>query len=433
MVPNISSNGASFRGAGAYHLHDKPLANDPRPRTAERLLFTATRNLANDDARLALDEMWHTARDAAQVKAITGTKPTGRKNDAPVKSISLAWAPHETPSHTQMIAAADDFLLTMGWQTHQAIFAAHRDTAHPHLHIILNRVNPTTGRTLSDWQDRKRAQQWALSFERRHGQLLCPARAARYERNSRTVPSSLPHDQTALLKQHHAASAIRRATRQHFRPAWRDYFRMRRQLRTEFRKQTLAAQRAALSFAREGDDNAAAKHFRANQQARATNQHVLKTARRHLRLAQLRYIRQRIANAPAPDYRAERKRLFANQASGYAALRATPSSNPATLAQSEITVQFANRWAEIRKGPAHLRAAASAALAAEQHAAVESRTRELANWLGSSKHAAFAQLSQRYRTERRTLTRRQREGFARNPDPLAQPVRQGRGPTPSLA
>src|SRR5437868_3597730 len=103
MVPNISANGKSFRGAGAYHLHDKPTAAEAYPRTAMRLAFTATRNLANDEPHAALDEMWRTAEDAAHLKARSGAAQRGRKNETPVKTISLAWAPGQTPTRHDMI------------------------------------------------------------------------------------------------------------------------------------------------------------------------------------------------------------------------------------------------------------------------------------------------------------------------------------------
>lgn len=99
MLPNISPSGKSFIGAGAYHLHDKHAPS------AQRVLFTATRNLANDDAHAALHEMTRTAFDAPHAKAFIGNSQAGRKNTTPVKTISLAWAPHERPSQTQMIAA----------------------------------------------------------------------------------------------------------------------------------------------------------------------------------------------------------------------------------------------------------------------------------------------------------------------------------------
>src|SRR5262249_18077124 len=152
MVPNIPRNGRSFRGAGAYHLHDKPTDADPRPRTGVRVAFTATRNLANEDPRAALDEMWRTADDARHLKAWAGLAPSGRKSEAPVKTVSLAWAPGERPTEEEMCRAADSFMKAMGWGGHQAVYVAHNDTRHVHLHLIINRVHPDSGRALNDWQ-----------------------------------------------------------------------------------------------------------------------------------------------------------------------------------------------------------------------------------------------------------------------------------------
>src|SRR5262245_30464764 len=130
MVPNISHNGRSFRGAGAYHLHDKPSSAHPRPRTTERVAFTAARNLANTDPHAALDEMWRTAEDAAHLKQRSGYAPSGRKTVSPVKTVSLAWAPGQSPTREEMCAAADSFLKAMGWGEHQALYVAHNDTRH---------------------------------------------------------------------------------------------------------------------------------------------------------------------------------------------------------------------------------------------------------------------------------------------------------------
>jgi hypothetical protein len=47
--PNINRNGSSFRGAAAYHLHDKGEEGQARPVTSERVAWTATRNLVNEE------------------------------------------------------------------------------------------------------------------------------------------------------------------------------------------------------------------------------------------------------------------------------------------------------------------------------------------------------------------------------------------------
>ncbi len=288
MVPNISPNGASFFGAGAYHLHDK------LGPTAQRVLFTATRNLANDDAHLAIDEMHRTVTDGPLAKQFSGASPAGRKNFAPVKTISLAWAPHEKPTPQHMIAAADDFLATMGWQHHQAVFAAHSDTQHPHLHIILNRINPLSGKTLNDWQDKKRAQQWALSFEKRHGAILCPARLSPH------TSAGLPHASARLLAQHPDRPRLSRAVRRQFRQSWARYFRRQRQLNQAFNRRAGIMHKGAISQAREGDHIGAAATLRTFSKAHAAGRRQLKAHRRILRLAQLRFIRQLLPQIPNP-------------------------------------------------------------------------------------------------------------------------------------
>lgn len=179
MVPNLPKNGASFTGAGAYYLHDKPYtsaAGDTvHPRTQNRVAFTLSRNLANDDPDKALIEMWRTADAQALIKKAAGVEARGRKCTDPVKTVSLAWHPDDAPTRQDMIAAADEFLADMGWHEHQALLVAHNDTAHAHIHIILNRVHPETGRTLDDSYDQPRAQNWAARYERSHPQFrACP-------------------------------------------------------------------------------------------------------------------------------------------------------------------------------------------------------------------------------------------------------------------
>ena len=253
MVPNIARNGTSFRGAGAYHLHDKPTAELPRPRTSTRVVFTATRNLANDDPHWALGEMWRTAVDAEHLKAAAGTRRGGRPGGAPVKTISLAWSPAERPSQTEMLQAADSFLRAMGWHEHQAVYAVHADTAHPHLHIILSRVHPGTGRMLNDWQERKRAQGWALAYEREQGRALCSARAARHDKGTRAAPKGLPYPLAKIPGDTGARRAAAREIRAAFRPAWARQYKQQRAALLRHARQAAVTRKIAASLAREGD------------------------------------------------------------------------------------------------------------------------------------------------------------------------------------
>ncbi len=210
MVPNVSKSGSSFRGAGKYYLHDKQpkdLSGDERDdadrqrhlTTDDRVAFMATRNCVNDDPHLAIDEMWATAAAQNELKRANGLKLSGRKCTDPVKTISLSWHPTETPTPDQMIEAADGYLAKMGWSEHQAVYIGHNDTAHPHIHIILNRVHPETGLVLDDYKDKKRSQEWALEHEKERGHIFCEKRLD-YERTGpapameRAANENLPHN-----------------------------------------------------------------------------------------------------------------------------------------------------------------------------------------------------------------------------------------------
>ena len=216
MIIRIQASGSSFRGAGAYYLHDKAadrsIDKSLKPTSAERVMFTETRNCANQDPFRALDEMWFVADNQDWLKMQAGVKRGGRAVENPVKTIVMSWHAKDEPSTEHMIESADAFLRHMGWQEHQAVIAGHDDTDHKHLHIILNRVHPDSGRTLDDYKERIHAQEWALQYERAHDQVRCDHREANAEkRQSRGKDNAaalvaandhLPHNVIALTREH---------------------------------------------------------------------------------------------------------------------------------------------------------------------------------------------------------------------------------------
>jgi len=111
------------------------------------------------------------------------------------------------------------------------------------------------------------------------------------------------------------------------------------------------------------------------------------------------------------SHAAERKLLLAIQAAGYALLRRS-NNGIAARARAETTVAFAHRWAEIRRLPPALRAAAAAALEAEQAAALSARTTYLLGELHHQHRAAHAQLRHLFGAQRKALSRRHREAGA---------------------
>lgn len=169
MVPRTSRPGRSFTGAWKYYAHDKRTAQQQAQgqevRTRERVGFVQTENLGGmEDDRAAIGLMIDTARRSTRCKA-------------PVYAFSLAWHPEETPDQAHMIDSGREALKVLGMQDHQALMISHMDTAHPHLHIIVNRIHPETGTAINLYKDQEKLQAWALEYERRQGKEYCPARA----------------------------------------------------------------------------------------------------------------------------------------------------------------------------------------------------------------------------------------------------------------
>ena len=185
----IAGTGRSFKGAFAYYLHDKrDDPSQPHPTTSERVAWMETRNLAVDDPAFVQGVMIATARSADDLKRAAGVKMTGRKATAgAVFAYSLQWHPeNETiPDRAGMIAIAEETLRRLGAEGRQAAIIAHRDTAHPHVHVIVNRVDPATGIMLDLNDNAKKLDAWARDYERERGQIVSPNREAKYQQQEK--------------------------------------------------------------------------------------------------------------------------------------------------------------------------------------------------------------------------------------------------------
>jgi Relaxase/Mobilisation nuclease domain len=90
-----------------------------------------------------------------------------------------------------MIATSENFLTTMGWNEHQAVFVAHNDKPHKHVHIMLNVVHPETGLRLNDGFEWRRAQAWALNYEREQSRIYCEERLKRPAERENAPPRNI--------------------------------------------------------------------------------------------------------------------------------------------------------------------------------------------------------------------------------------------------
>lgn len=175
MIVRFAGAGKSFKGLVAYLTHD------PKAKTAERVDWTHTLNLTNDDIPAAVNEMLWTYRSADLLKQEAGIRAGGRRLEHPAKHVSFGWHPSEQPTKEEMIAAVETFLKHMGWKDHQAVLVAHNDKHYRHVHLMLNAVSPIDGRSLNTGYERVRASNWALEYERSQFRIHCEQRLKPYE------------------------------------------------------------------------------------------------------------------------------------------------------------------------------------------------------------------------------------------------------------
>ncbi|WP_367187602.1 relaxase/mobilization nuclease domain-containing protein [Henriciella sp.] len=193
MVPRIAKAGRSFKGAALYYLHDKGALSD------ERVQFVEIQNLPTKDPQRATAHMIDTASHSAELKRAAGLKG-GRPLTKPVYSYSLAWHPNETPSKADQLAAARETISHLGLEDHQAMIVAHNDTDHPHVHVIVNRVHPETGRAAVTSNDKLILSRWAEAYERKRGTVYCEQRVE----NNAARAQGYVKDRSPTRQEHYA-------------------------------------------------------------------------------------------------------------------------------------------------------------------------------------------------------------------------------------
>jgi hypothetical protein len=140
----------------------------------ERVEWTTTRNLPTSDPELG----------ARVMREMAGQNPSTKK---PVYHIMLTAAPEDPIDRAMMERMADRVLDRLGLTEHQAVLVAHLDRPHHHLHIMVNRVHPETGRAWSTWQDWAPVMAVLREEERALGLQQVPSPAQRVREVSRDL------------------------------------------------------------------------------------------------------------------------------------------------------------------------------------------------------------------------------------------------------
>ena len=184
MIPRIAAGGRSFKGAYRYYGHDK------ESETRERVAWTHTENMITDDPDKAWKVMAWTAKEQERLKMASGQRASGRKLEKPVFSYSLAWHPEQDPDRDHMLETALESLRVLGLSEYETLVIAHRDEPQRHVHVIVNRVHPITGKAATISHSKRKLSDFALNHERKHGKIYCVQRQdnqRKRERGERTM------------------------------------------------------------------------------------------------------------------------------------------------------------------------------------------------------------------------------------------------------
>ncbi len=229
--------GTSFKGALDYALHDK------RAATKDRIGFVELVNLATDNPDRAWSEMMALCEAADDLKRRAGVKATGRKLEQPVYAFTLNWHEEDRPDADHMREVAFEALRALGMERQQVVIIEHTDRPHRHVHIIVNLIDPETGRTVSLSNDEHKLDRWADSYEVKQGVIRSPDRRAKFDAIDNGLPPPKRKPQAATREEWEAtrgqkareakekATAIRAAFAERgarLRQANEDRFRARR-------------------------------------------------------------------------------------------------------------------------------------------------------------------------------------------------------------
>lgn len=151
--------GTSFGGLSGYLMREESQARDAGGLQdyllddAGRVGWTEVRNLPTQDPELAARMMSATAEQNVRVQK-------------PVYHLSLSLSPDEHLTRQQWGQVVDRVLGEMGLKEHQALIVAHRDAAHPHVHVMINRVHPDHHKAWSTSHDYHRIERVLRHLER---------------------------------------------------------------------------------------------------------------------------------------------------------------------------------------------------------------------------------------------------------------------------
>ena len=156
-IPNPGkSNTLSARIQRLADYIDAPENTRPKTRAAAHAAQAArVEGLADYTGRAAAEPArqkciyggvrgFQTMSHAARKAEMLALAQTSAHSKDPINHYVLSWPAGEQPTPAQVEKAVDIFLDELGLTGHQVFYGLHADTDNPHLHLMINRVQPVT-------------------------------------------------------------------------------------------------------------------------------------------------------------------------------------------------------------------------------------------------------------------------------------------------
>lgn len=159
MLAKVAPPSNDFQALARYLVRGKSSTPDPK-----RVAWLFTQNLPTDDPLPAAKYMEATAQLSARTRKAA-------------YHLMIAWHANERPTPEAMQDVARQTLQMAGLEEHQALVMGHGDKPHPHLHILLNRVHPETGRAWKTNHDFARFDRIMRDLADAHSFAFVPAHA----------------------------------------------------------------------------------------------------------------------------------------------------------------------------------------------------------------------------------------------------------------
>ena len=169
MIGKISI-GKSFGGCLRYCLEDKQELSHE-----QKLALSKQDGLQHENRAEVLEYNMCFGNKKELVSQFNDVRTLRPNLSKPVMHISLSLDPEDLFTKEKLRQIGQDFAKEFGFENNQYIVIYHKDTEHPHLHIVVNRIG-FDGKTISDSNSYRKVAELCRKLELKHElkQVLSP-------------------------------------------------------------------------------------------------------------------------------------------------------------------------------------------------------------------------------------------------------------------